>query len=55
VVANLQPDLVIAAEIKHPEQVKALENLGLTVYYLSNPTDLESMYASLPNTGYPYR
>jgi len=38
---------VLAAEINTPEQVQSLENLGLKVYYLSNPTDLESMYASL--------
>ena len=47
VIASLQPDLVLAAEINTPEQVQALENLGLKIYYLSNPTDLESMYASL--------
>ncbi len=46
-IASLQPDLVLAAEINTPEQVQSLENLGLKVYYLSNPTDLESMYASL--------
>jgi len=39
-----KPDLVLAAEINTPEQVKQLENLGLTVYYLKNPTTLEGMY-----------
>lgn len=43
----LQPDLVLAAEINAPEQVKALEDLGLRVFYLSNPKDLEGMYANL--------
>jgi len=33
----LQPDLVLAAEINSPEQVQALEDLKLTVYYLPNP------------------
>ncbi len=47
VIASLQPDLVLAAEINTPEQVQALENLGLKIYYLSNPTDLESMYSML--------
>ncbi|MEJ5223548.1 MAG: cobalamin-binding protein [Anaerolineales bacterium] len=46
-IVALEPDLVLAAEINTPEQVKALEDLGLTVYYLSNPTTLEEMYANL--------
>jgi iron complex transport system substrate-binding protein len=46
-IVNLQPDLVLAAEINTPEQVASLEALGLTVYYLSNPTTLEEMYANL--------
>jgi iron complex transport system substrate-binding protein len=43
----LRPDLVLAAEINTPEQVKALEDLGLTVYYLSNPATIEEMYGNL--------
>ena len=43
----LQPDLVLAAEINTADQVKALESLGLTVYYLKNPTTLEEMYGNL--------
>ncbi|HAL17056.1 MAG TPA: hypothetical protein DCP32_09995 [Anaerolineaceae bacterium] len=50
-IVNLKPDLVLAAEINTPEQVKALENLGVTVYYLSNPTDIEGMYANLITVG----
>ena len=46
-IVNLKPDLVMAAEINTAEQVKALENLGLTVYYLSNPKDLDGMYQNL--------
>ncbi len=46
-IAALQPDLVLAAEINTPEQVKALEDLGLTVYYLKNPTTLDEMYTNL--------
>ena len=46
-IAALQPDLVLASEINTPEQVQALEALGLKIYYLSNPTDLESMYSML--------
>ena len=43
----LNPDLVLAAEINAQEQVKALEDLGLNVFYLSNPKDLEGMYDNL--------
>jgi len=44
---SMKPDLVLAAEINTAEQVKALEDLGLTVYYLKNPTTLEEMYTNL--------
>jgi len=46
-IVALRPDLVLAAEINTPEQVKALEDLGLTVYYLSNPATIEEMYGNL--------
>lgn len=46
-IVSLKPDLVLAAEINTPEQVKQLEDLGLTVYYLKNPTTLEGMYKNL--------
>jgi iron complex transport system substrate-binding protein len=46
-IVSLKPDLVLAAEINTPEQVKQLEDLGLTVYYLKNPTTLEEMYSNL--------
>ncbi len=46
-IVALKPDLVLAAEINTPELVKSLQDLGLTVYYLSNPTTLEGMYANL--------
>lgn len=49
VIVELQPDLVLAAEINTPEQVKALEDLGLTVFFLPNPTSLEEMYGNLIN------
>jgi iron complex transport system substrate-binding protein len=50
-ITSLKPDLVIAAEINTPEQVKALEDLKINVYYLSNPTDLPGMYANLATVG----
>ncbi len=50
-IVSLTPDLVLAAEINTPEQVKALEDLGLTVYYLSNPASVEGVYDLLTTTG----
>ncbi len=46
-IVSLKPDLVLAAEINTPEQVKQLEDAGLTVYYLNNPTTLEGLYENL--------
>jgi len=46
-IVSLKPDLVLAAEINPPEQVKTLEDLGITVYYLNNPHTLEEMYGNL--------
>ena len=50
-IVALKPDLVLAAEINTPELVKQLEDLGLTVYYLKNPTTLEEMYVNLDVVG----
>lgn len=47
----LEPDLVIAPEIISPEQVQALEGLGLNVFWQANPTDFESLYANLAVLG----
>lgn len=46
-IVALEPDLVLAAGINNPELVKQLEDLGITVYYLANPTTLEEMYVNL--------
>jgi iron complex transport system substrate-binding protein len=46
-IVALAPDLVLAAEINAAEQVKSLEDLGLNVYYLSNPKTLDGMYDNL--------
>ena len=46
-IVSLKPDLVLAAEINTPEQVKELEDLGITVYYLNNPHTLEELYGNL--------
>ena len=50
-ITSLQPDLVIAAEINTPEQVKALEEMGLNVYYLANPVGLDGIYDVLLTVG----
>jgi iron complex transport system substrate-binding protein len=47
----LQPDLILAADINPPEQVKALEDLGYTVFTLPNPTDMPGMFANLITVG----
>jgi iron complex transport system substrate-binding protein len=47
----LKPDLILAAEINPPEQVKSLEDLGLTVYWLANPQDFDGLYANLKIIG----
>ncbi|MDH5508275.1 MAG: ABC transporter substrate-binding protein, partial [Anaerolineae bacterium] len=46
-IVALQPDLVLAAEIHTPDQVQALEDLGLTVFYLANPATLEGLYENI--------
>jgi iron complex transport system substrate-binding protein len=50
-IVSLQPDLVLAAELSPPEQIQSLESLGLTVYLLKNPIQLEGMYANLLTVG----
>ena len=46
-IVSLEPDLVLAAEINTPEQVKALKDLDITVYYLNNPHTLDELYGNL--------
>ncbi len=46
-IVALKPDLILAAEINPAEQVKTLEDLGLTVYYLSNPLDFAGLTANI--------
>jgi iron complex transport system substrate-binding protein len=46
-IVELQPDLVLAAEINTPEQVQALADLGLNVFWLANPTSMDEMYTNL--------
>jgi iron complex transport system substrate-binding protein len=41
------PDLVIASVLTPPEQTKALEDVGLTVFTLGNPKDFAGLYENL--------
>lgn len=50
-IARLQPDLVLASSLNTPEQVKALEDLKINVYYLANPTTIDGLYANLETAG----
>ncbi len=50
-IISLAPDLVIAGGINTPELVGSLEDLGLTVYYLANPSDLEGTFTSIEILG----
>lgn len=50
-IISLNPDLILAAEINAPEQVQSLEDLGLTVFYLGNPEDLDGLYENLLTVG----
>lgn len=48
---SLQPDLVLASQLTPADQVESLEKVGLKVYLLPNPIDLEGMYANLVTVG----
>lgn len=50
-IAKLKPDLVLATGINTPEQVKALENLNVTTFYLENPKDLDGLFKNLETVG----
>ena len=50
-IAALKPDLVLAAQINTSKDVAALEKLGLTVFYLNNPTDMTGLFENLRSVG----
>lgn len=50
-IASLQPDLVLAASLNTPEEIKSLEDLKLTVFVVANPTTLDGLYANLAAVG----
>ena len=50
-VAALEPDLILAAEINSVSQIKDLEDLGMTVFYVKNPTNFEELFDSISLVG----
>jgi cobalamin transport system substrate-binding protein len=46
-IVSLQPDLVLAADVNAPEQIKAIEDLGITVFQITNPVELEGLYENM--------
>ena len=50
-IVALEPDLILAPEVISTEQVTALEELGLKVYYQANPADFEGLYDNLTVLG----
>ncbi len=47
----MEPDLIVAAEIISTEQVAALQELGLQVYWQANPTDYDGLWKNLRDFG----
>ena len=47
----LEPDLVVAAQIISEDQVVALRDLGLNVYWQANPTSYEELWENLRDFG----
>lgn len=50
-VVALKPDLVLAAGVTNPDDVKKLADLGLTVYATSNAKTLDDIYTDIQNVG----
>jgi len=50
-VVALKPDLVIAASIINQEQIKAMEDNGLTVFLVGNPKTFDDLYQTLVTIG----
>ena len=50
-IVALKPDLVLAADVVSPDQVKTLQGVGLTVFHLGNPKDFDGLYQNLMTVG----
>ena len=47
----LEPDLIVAAQVISEDQVQALRDLGLNVYWQANPTSYEDLWGNLRDIG----
>jgi iron complex transport system substrate-binding protein len=47
----LEPDLVLAASITAPEQIQALEALGITTFVIADPVDFAALYENIRTVG----
>lgn len=47
VILSLKPDLVFASFLTPPEQIKALEDLGLEVFVVSNPAEFGELFQNI--------
>jgi len=47
----LEPDLVLVSALMPPEQIKSMEERGLTVFQVPNPQTLDDLYANLEQVG----
>jgi iron complex transport system substrate-binding protein len=50
-ILTLEADLVLAASITAPEQIQALESLGITTFVIADPADFEALYDNLRVVG----
>jgi iron complex transport system substrate-binding protein len=50
-IVALDPDLILAADINPPEQIQTMEEVGLTVFVLGNPSDFEGLFENLETVG----
>ena len=50
-IVALGPDLILAGDIQTPELVQSIEDLGLQVFYVANPSSLEDMLESIQVLG----
>jgi len=47
----MEPDVVLGAGLTSPEQISQLEELGIPVFVLENPSDFEGLYDNLEIAG----
>jgi iron complex transport system substrate-binding protein len=50
-IVALEPDLALAAGTISPEQVQAIEDVGIPVFYLSNPMSFEELFEDIRTVG----